>query len=81
VGKAFRSSFYWLTALADAWNLVRRCPGCQIFSKQQHVPAQALRTIPPSWPFSCWGLDSVGPLKTAVGGYNYIFMAFDKFTK
>ena len=23
----------------------------------------------------------VGPLKTAVGGYNYIFVAIDKFTK
>ncbi|XP_039778316.1 uncharacterized protein LOC120645600 [Panicum virgatum] len=49
--------------LADAQVIVRRCPGCQFFSKQQHVPAQALRTIPQSWPFSYWGLDSVGPLK------------------
>ena len=37
--------------------------------------------IPTSWPFACWGLDSVGPLKIAVGGYNHIFMAIDKFTK
>ena len=77
VGKAFRSGFYWPTALADAQAIVRRCPGCQFFSKQQHVPAQALRTIPPSWPFACWGLDSVGPLKTAQGGYSYIFVAID----
>jgi len=40
-----------------------------------------LRTIPPSWPFACWGLDSVGPLKTAAGGYSHIFVAIDKFTK
>ena len=45
------------------------------------VPAQALRTIPPSLPFACWGLDSVGPLKMAVGGYNHIFVVIDKFTK
>ena len=32
-------------------------------------------------PFTCWGLDSVGPLKTAVGGYSHIFVAIDKFTK
>ena len=68
-------------ALADAQNIVRQCPGCQFFSKQQHIPAQALRTIPPSWPFACWGLDSVGPLKTAVGGYSHIFVSIDKFTK
>ena len=40
VGKAFRSGFYWPTALADGQVIVRRCPG--FFSKQQHVPAQAL---------------------------------------
>ena len=68
-------------ALADARNIVRRCPGCLFFSNQQHVPAQALWTIPPSWPFACRGLDSVGPLKMAVGGYNHIFMVIDKFTK
>jgi hypothetical protein len=28
VGKAFRSEFYWPTALADAQDLVRRCKGC-----------------------------------------------------
>ena len=39
VGKAFRSGFYWPTALADAQTIVRRCPGCQFFSKQHHVPA------------------------------------------
>ena len=48
VGKAFRSGFYWPTALADVRNIVRRCAGCQFFSNQQHIPAQALRTIPPS---------------------------------
>jgi hypothetical protein len=81
VGKAFRSGFYWPTALADAQDLVWRCKGCQFFAKQQHVPAQALRTIPPSWPFSMWGLDSVGPFKMAPGGYKHILVAVDKFTK
>jgi len=34
VGKAFRSGFYWPTALADAQAIVKRCPWCQFFSKQ-----------------------------------------------
>ena len=68
-------------ALADARDIVRRCPRCQFFSKQQHVPTQALWTISPSWPFAYWGLDSVGPLKAAQGGFIYIFVAIDKFTK
>jgi hypothetical protein len=81
VEKACRSGFYWPTALADAQDLVRRCKGCQFFARQQHVPAQVLRTIPPSWPFVIWGLDSVGPFKTAPGGYKHILVAVDKFTK
>jgi hypothetical protein len=81
VGKAYRSGFYWPTALTDAQDLVQRCKGCQFFAKQQHVPAQVLRTIPSSWPFAVWGLDSVGPFKTAPGGYKHILVAVDKFTK
>jgi hypothetical protein len=57
VSKAFQRAFYWPTALGDAEELVRRCQGCQYFTKQQHVPAYKLVTIPPTWPFVCWGLD------------------------
>jgi hypothetical protein len=81
VGKAYRSRFYRRTAVTDAKDLVKRCKGCQFFAKQQHLPAQALRTIPPSWPFAIWGLDAVGPFRTAPGGYKHILVAVDKFTK
>jgi ribonuclease HI len=33
VGKAFRSGFYWPTALKDAKELIRRCKGCQMFAR------------------------------------------------
>jgi hypothetical protein len=60
VSKAFRRAFYWPTALGDAEELVKRCQGCQYFAKQQHVPTYKLVTIPPTWPFACWGLDVIG---------------------
>jgi hypothetical protein len=81
VGKAYRSRFYWPTAVTDAKDLVKRCKGCQFFAKQQHLSAQALRTIPPSWPFAIWGLDAVGLFCTAPGDYKHILVAVDKFTK
>jgi hypothetical protein len=81
VSKVFRRAFYWPTALGDAEELVRRCQGCQYFTKQQHVPAYKLVTIPPTWPFACWGLDMIGPLPTAPGGFNRVLVAIDKFTK
>jgi len=39
VRKAFRASFYWPSAIADAEALVRRCENCQFFAKQIHVLA------------------------------------------
>jgi hypothetical protein len=81
VGKAYQSGFYWPTAMTDAKDLIKRCKGCQFFAKQQHLPAQTLCTIPPSWPFAMWGLDSVGPFRTTLGGYKHILVAIDKFTK
>ena len=51
VGKAFRQGFYWPTALYDAKELVKKCVQCQFHSRQIHQPAQALQTIPLSWPF------------------------------
>jgi hypothetical protein len=37
--------------------------------------------IPPSWPFAVWGVDILGLFPRAVGGYRYLFVAIDKFTK
>ena len=45
------------------------------------MPAQELQTIPASWPFACWGLDMIGPFKPAPGGFWYIYVATDKFSK
>ena len=81
VGKAFRQGFYWPTALQDAAAVVTRCEACQFHAKSIHQPAQALQTIPLSWPFSVWGLDILGPFPRATGGFEFLYVAIDKFTK
>jgi hypothetical protein len=81
VGKAFRHGFYWPTTLQDAAEMVKSCKACQFHAKQIHTPAQALQMIPPSWSFAIWGVDILGPFPRAVGGYRYLFVAIDKFTK
>ena len=80
-GKAFRQGFFWQEALQDATALVTKREACQFHAKQIHQPAQALQTIPLSWPFSVWGLDILGPFPRAVGGFEYLYVAIDKFTK
>jgi hypothetical protein len=81
VGNAFRQGFYWPTAVADATRIVRTYEGCQFYARQTHLPAQALQTIPITWSFAVWGLDLVGPLQKAPGGYTHLLVAIDKFSK
>jgi hypothetical protein len=81
VGNAFRQGFYWPTMVADATRIVHSCQGCQFYARQTHLPAQALQTIPITWPFVVWGLDLVGPLQKAPGGFSHLLVAIDKFSK
>jgi transposase InsO family protein len=80
VGNAFRQGFYWLTAVADATRIVRSCQGCQFYARQTHLPAQVLQTIPITWSFAVWGLDLVGLLQKALGGFSHLLVAIDKFS-
>jgi hypothetical protein len=73
VGKAFRQGFNWPKAVADSKDIVRCCEGCQFYDRQTHLPAQALQTIPITWPFAVWHLNMVGPLRQAPGGASPTF--------
>jgi hypothetical protein len=81
VGKAFRQGFYWPTAVANSKDIVRCCEGCQFYTQQNHLLAQALQTIPITWPFTVWNLDIVDPLRQAPGGFTHLLVAVDKFSK
>ena len=81
VRNVFRQGFYWPTAVADAKQIVHNCEGCQYYTRQTHLLAQALQTIPITWLFLVWGLNLVGSLKRAPRGYTHLLVAVDKFTK
>jgi hypothetical protein len=81
VENAFRQCFYWPTAVADATRIVRSCQGCQFYARQTHLPAQALQTIPITWSCVVWGLDLVGPLQKAPGGFSHLLVTIDTFSK
>jgi predicted SnoaL-like aldol condensation-catalyzing enzyme len=78
VGKVFWTGFYWPSAVVDA---EKHCEGCQFFAKQTHVLAYELQTIPASWPFVCWGLVMIGPFKPAPGGFCWVYVIINKFSK
>jgi hypothetical protein len=81
VGNTFRQGFYWPTAVADASEIVCTCKGCQFYARKSNLPAHVLQTIPITWPFAVWGLDIVGPLRKAPGGYTHLLVGTDKFSK
>jgi predicted choloylglycine hydrolase len=81
VGNAFRQGFYWPTAVADTNEVVRTCEGCQFYARKTNLPAHTLQTIPVTWPFALWGLDIVGPLQKALGGYTHLLVTVDKLSK
>jgi hypothetical protein len=81
VGKAFRHGFYWPTAKDDAMEIVTKCKECQFFQKQTVKHTNPLRPIDLSWPFAVWGIYIVGVLPRAPGGFRFLFVGIDTFTK
>jgi transposase InsO family protein len=67
--------------VSNATRIVRSCRGCQFYTRQTHLPAQALQTIPITWLFAVWGQDLVDPLQKAPGGFSHLLVAIDKFSK
>ena len=60
---------------------MRTCEGCQFYARKTHLLAHALQTIPITWLFAVWGLDLVGLLQKAPGGFTHLLVAIDKFSK
>jgi hypothetical protein len=81
VGKAFRHGFYWPTMKDDVIEVIKKCRDCQFYQKQTMKHVNPLRPIDVSWPFAVWGIDIVGILPRAPGGFRYFFIGVDTFTK
>jgi transposase InsO family protein len=79
--KRFPTRFLLADRSGRRTRIVRSCRGCQFYVKQTHLPAQTLQTIPITWLFAVWGLDLVGPLQKAPGGFKHLLVATDKFSK
>ncbi|XP_071695454.1 uncharacterized protein [Rutidosis leptorrhynchoides] len=81
VVKILRMGYYWPTMHEDTVTLLRTCEPCLIHAKVQKQPKQEMISVLSAWPFSKWGIDLVGPLTEAPGGYKWLVVAIDYFTK
>jgi hypothetical protein len=62
-------------------DIVKKCKDCQFFQKQITKHANPFWPIYISRPFAVWGIDIVGILPRAPGGFRYLFIEVDTFTK
>jgi hypothetical protein len=81
IEKAFRHGFYWPIAKDDAIEVIKKCRDCLSIQKQTMKHANPLRPIDISWPFAIWEINIVGILPRALGGFRYLFIGVDTFTK
>jgi hypothetical protein len=61
--------------------VITKCNNCQFFQKQTTKHANSLWPIDLSWPFAIWGINIVGVLPRAPGGFRFLFVAIETFTK
>jgi hypothetical protein len=61
--------------------VVKKFRDCQFFQKQMMKHVNPLWPIDISWPFAVWEIDIVGILPRAPGGFRYLLVRIDTFTK
>jgi hypothetical protein len=81
VGKAFRHGFYWPTTKDDTMEVIKKCKDYQFFQKQKTKHANSFWHIDISWPSAVWGINIMGILPRTPGGFRYLFVRVDMFTR
>jgi transposase InsO family protein len=61
--------------------IVKKCRDCEFFQKQMTKQVNPLQPIDIFWPFAVWGIDIVGILPRAPGGFRYLFVRVNTFMK
>jgi hypothetical protein len=69
------------TAKDNVMEVVTEFKDFQFFQKQTMKHANPLRPIDLSCPFTIWGIDIMGILPSAPGGFRFLFIVIDIFTK
>jgi hypothetical protein len=52
-----------------------------VLPEANYSVCESSRPIDLSWPFAVWGVDIVGILPRATGGFRFLFIGIDAFTK
>jgi hypothetical protein len=61
--------------------VIKKCKDCQFFQRQTMKHDNPLQPIDISCPFAIWGVDILVILPRALGGFRYLLVGVDTFTK
>ena len=79
--RALSQGYWWPKMVKESEAYVQKCPRCQKNALLIHQPANELKMLTSPWPFAVWGLDIVGKMPKARGGYIFLITATDLYTK
>lgn len=65
----------------DCGEFVQKCLSCQEHGNVFNLPTTELHNLVSPWPFSQWGMNIVGPFRTAKAQKKFLLVAIDYFTK
>lgn len=65
----------------DAYQYARHCNKGQRYATIHIASLENLTFILNPWPFAIWGIDLIGPLHLASGGFKWVIVAVDYYTK
>jgi transposase InsO family protein len=73
--------YYWPTMKKDTADFVKSCHTCQLQANLIHTHPTSLQNMATPWPFHTWELDLIGPINPPSGGYIWILVATEYFSK
>ncbi|GKC55200.1 hypothetical protein Tco_1077945 [Tanacetum coccineum] len=76
-----KKGYYWLSMHRDAAEVLQDCEKCKEQSAIRKVAESSTITVESGWPFSHYGVNILGPLLTAPGGFKFLAIAVEHSTK
>ncbi|GKD10490.1 reverse transcriptase domain-containing protein [Tanacetum coccineum] len=76
-----KQGYYWPSMHRDAAKVLQDCEKCKEQSAIRKVAESSTITAGSGWPFSHWGVNILGPLPTAPGGFKFLAIAVEHSTK
>ncbi|GJT13271.1 reverse transcriptase domain-containing protein [Tanacetum coccineum] len=76
-----KQGYYWPSMHRDATKVLQDCEKCKEQSTIRKVARSSTITAGSRWSFSHWGVNILGPLPTALGGFKFLAIAVEHSTK